>query len=583
MMPRLCFLAFAALFAAVAAHAQTTVTRPVAQGVTLTQTVISDGTPDGPQIITIIHIDPKESGVKIEAALGQDAVWGSDPTMGREAVSTMVSRHKAVAGVNAGFFPFMGNPLGLHIQNGEVVTEPIKNRTVFYMDKSGVPHLRAFAFAGTVRNEATGETLPLSGLNRKASVAGDELLLYTPVFQDKTLRSVGRTEAVLSLGKKSLTGGRDFVAAPVSTNDGGLTPLKSGTMVLSGIRTGADFIKRAADAKQRLAVRLDILPLPNADETAPPPVDISQIQGAVTGAPRLVTSGKITIRLREESMGNDFSTTRHPRTAVGITKSGKVLLVTVDGRQKGLSRGMSLPELANLLLKEGAVDAVNLDGGGSSAAVVRGMVVNSPSSGAERPIADAIIVSAKNTRPISLSRPSNAQTRVFQTGQSAPLTSLITQAAAQNGVWGTLGGVGFVYQNGDYVAQRPGKGTVLFAPSDGQNAQSLPVLIQGAGLGDAAGFTAKLTLTPDKSNPLRATLHVHIANAEGDPLGNEPVAVSVTGGKTDAPTVSTDAKGNAQISITWDANSNINKVKRAVSVTSPAKRFADAQTELPSS
>ena len=596
MTPRFRFSFFAAAIALAPAHAQMpapqtgtpagaaanrTVTRPVASGVTLTQQIVGGGAPDGPLVITLLRVDPKAAGVQIEAALGQDKVWGNDPTMGRESVSAMVSRHKAIAGVNAGFFPFMGNPLGLHIQNGEIVTEPIKNRTVFYVDRKGVAHIRAFGFSGSVRNTITGETLPLSGLNRKASVVGDALLLYTPLFQDKTLRDAKRTETILPTGKKPLTGDRDFVGLPTPAANGGQTPLQSGTMVLSGAGAGADFIKRAADAKQMLSVRLNVIPLPNADETVAPPVQVADIQSAVTGAPRLLTNGKITIRLKEESMGVEFSTTRHPRTAACIAKNGDVLLVTVDGRQR-ISRGVSLPEFADLLLKVGAVDAVNLDGGGSTVAVVRGMVINSPSSGAERPIADAILVSAKNL-------PSPKKLRFVL--PAAQATGAITLATGETrrfaptetaeGIWGTQGGVGFVYQDGNYLAQRPGKGVVSFAAPDGKTHFSIPVTVVGAGIGDAAGFTAKLALVPEVSggtNPLRTTLSIHIANAEGDPLSNEPVALTVTGGKPDAPTVSTDAKGNAQIGITWDATPIKEK---SVLVSSPAKRFNNAQIVLP--
>jgi exopolysaccharide biosynthesis protein len=69
------------------------------------------------------------------------------------------------------------------------------------------------------------------------------------------------------------------------------------------------------------------------------------------------------------------------------------LLVTVDGRQKGYSIGMALRQLAELLLEFGAVDAINLDGGGSTTMVVDGKLINKPSdAGGERAVSDAILI-----------------------------------------------------------------------------------------------------------------------------------------------------------------------------------------------
>lgn len=61
----------------------------------------------------------------------------------------------------------------------------------------------------------------------------------------------------------------------------------------------------------------------------------------------------------------EFICTKHPRSAIGITKDGKILFVTVDGRFPGRAGGVSIPELAHLVRILGAEDALNLDGGGS--------------------------------------------------------------------------------------------------------------------------------------------------------------------------------------------------------------------------
>lgn len=85
---------------------------------------------------------------------------------------------------------------------------------------------------------------------------------------------------------------------------------------------------------------------------------------------------------------------RHPRTAAGVSADGRTLvLVVIDGRQKDFSVGMTLPELADVLIENGAANAVNLDGGGSSALVYRStpgseFQMNRPSDGHVRAVAN---------------------------------------------------------------------------------------------------------------------------------------------------------------------------------------------------
>ena len=93
---------------------------------------------------------------------------------------------------------------------------------------------------------------------------------------------------------------------------------------------------------------------------------------SVGGSPILVRDGKRWFT----DPGDDFTDARHPRTLVGWTAGGDELLVTVDGRQPGLSVGMSLFEATDFLIALGATDGINLDGGGSTTFVQGGNVVN---------------------------------------------------------------------------------------------------------------------------------------------------------------------------------------------------------------
>jgi exopolysaccharide biosynthesis protein len=113
----------------------------------------------------------------------------------------------------------------------------------------------------------------------------------------------------------------------------------------------------------------------------------------VGGVSQLIADGKITLTWQREGAAEDFALSRHPRTAIAKLADGRILLATVDGRQPGISAGMTLAELAQMLLDFGAVQAMNLDGGGSTTMVIDGKIVNKPSDAAgERSVSDALLV-----------------------------------------------------------------------------------------------------------------------------------------------------------------------------------------------
>ncbi len=113
----------------------------------------------------------------------------------------------------------------------------------------------------------------------------------------------------------------------------------------------------------------------------------------VGGFPLLLAQGEPVGDLAVGALPS-FAAARHPRTAVGVDEGrGYLWLVVVDGRQPGYSDGMTLPELTELLEDLGATDAVNLDGGGSTVMVLRGVRVSRPSDPeGERPVVNALAV-----------------------------------------------------------------------------------------------------------------------------------------------------------------------------------------------
>ena len=129
------------------------------------------------------------------------------------------------------------------------------------------------------------------------------------------------------------------------------------------------------------------------------PLDPSFCQ-ILCGSQMIVTNG---IALNYTSR---FATNRHPRTAVGLDRTGtRLVLVVVDGRQPKLSVGMTLHELARQLIRLGCFNSLNLDGGGSTTMVYRDpithalKVVNSPSDTRERAVAEAFGVTVRGPIP----------------------------------------------------------------------------------------------------------------------------------------------------------------------------------------
>lgn len=116
------------------------------------------------------------------------------------------------------------------------------------------------------------------------------------------------------------------------------------------------------------------------------------VEDALQAGPVLIQEGKIRITVNEEVFFNTKIPEVHPRTAVGYRPNGELILLIVDGRQVS-SRGVDLNELATILLDLGCYEALNLDGGGSSAMVVRGHLLNRPAGRTtQREVMSALVV-----------------------------------------------------------------------------------------------------------------------------------------------------------------------------------------------
>lgn len=112
--------------------------------------------------------------------------------------------------------------------------------------------------------------------------------------------------------------------------------------------------------------------------------------------PAVVTGGEIVDGIDDveidTNVGNHSIQGEQPRTAIGVVDENHLVIVVVDGRDEGYSRGVTLTELAQIMVDNGATTAYNLDGGGSSTLYFDGEVVNQPSNGGERATSDILYV-----------------------------------------------------------------------------------------------------------------------------------------------------------------------------------------------
>jgi len=283
-------------------------------------------------------------------------------------VSGIAGRMEAIAAVNGAFFAATGRPLGLLMIDGELISEPYASRTALGLGPK-LAVMERVGFRGEVTLDDGSRLTTLQGLNRPR--LQDELILYTRQYgTDRTNTNAFGLEAVVLDGE-------------VVRIEQGNSTIPPGGFVLS-----AHGVQRERLGQLAVGDRLDVTV---ALDPAWDDLGVTQIIG---GGPRLVRDGRLEITGEEELFRDDILVGRAPRTAIGITDDQKLLLVTVNGRQPNISVGMTLEELGNLLIELGAIQAMNLDGGGSTTMVIRDFVLNLPSDGKERPVGNAIVVVA---------------------------------------------------------------------------------------------------------------------------------------------------------------------------------------------
>ncbi|MFB3881053.1 MAG: phosphodiester glycosidase family protein [Armatimonadota bacterium] len=340
-------------------------------------TYLEDYRPEGPWAIHIIEADLSQEYLELHTLLG------GGEKMARRSLSGMLSAAqsetaRAVAAVNGDFFSLgsaNGLPLGLHIEDGELVTFPDPSRSVFYVLSDGTMHIDRLRANAWLRGP-NGLLLQFSGMNHAPNYA--DMILFTPRFGDQTQADPGTLQIALVGLTDRVHPNVELQARVASISSGACQTIPPDGAVIAARGVSA-YALRKLKVGDDLTLSLGLQP------------EKGQIEQAISGGPRLLRDGEVSVEYSQERFAQAFATRRHPRTALGI-RAGTLVMVAVDGRQPGYSDGMTLYELAKLLLELNCTDAVNLDGGGSTTMVVRGSVANSPSGGTQRSIVNALAI-----------------------------------------------------------------------------------------------------------------------------------------------------------------------------------------------
>lgn len=580
----LCFMLSAASFAS----AQTTVaTRKIAAGVIYRQEITVGA---NPLVVNILNADLNAPGVKIRTGLALDCVSLTGAAKGREPLQNTAIRNKALAAINADFFPYTGDPVGLAIRDGELVSEPLEWRVCMSITDAAV-QFGVLAPAGVLMTGDGFALAPLAGVNRVPR--GSEIVCLTPVY---AATPALESDAAVMLVRKVSSPLRPSLTIRGEVES--VTDLRAGTplprcpvnsVLIVAIGKDKAALPERFKASDTAQFRFDLVmnsPAPTRGRYASRaktlrPKAASPVwqdaQQAVSGGPWLVRDGKILVDGDAEDFpAAEFVAKRHPRTAVGVTKDRHLLLVTVDGRQSQ-SVGMSLNELAKFMLQLGAVQAMNLDGGGSTSMFVGGGIVNGPSDGTLRPIADSLLLYADE--PKTLARTDYHIAPTGENGVNVQVGDTVNlRIEDANGkppppdvpvVWGTDRGLGWITQSGVFRSVRPGSAQIVAKVGAAQ--VRVPVFILS---GAVAALTAKFAPLPNNP-PDRSLLIVTAKDKFGNPVVGANLVLKIFGGEANDKPV-TDADGTARIEIVWDALPEARKL----TVRSGAAPAITLKTEL---
>lgn len=291
-----------------------------------------------------VRINIVEMSLGVNQGLAVEPAIASETLASRNKISNIAGRDNAIVAINGGYFkPQTGVPLGTLMINKKVYTGPIYDRVAMGIFDNGFEMARVQLKANVVTNKGG---LKIDNINQPRMLSTNTIV-YTPDWGEYSPPSP-------KYGKQLIISGVKLVKTSY-----GRSQIPKDGFVIVGPQKSLDTIANAR--KFKLDIKIN-----------PEWKDVNHI---ISGGPYLVKNGDIYVDMTAQKLASIGG--RNPRTAIGYTKDNSLIMLTADGRE-GASIGLTLVELANLMKELGCVNAMNLDGGGSTVMYVKGKIVNKP-------------------------------------------------------------------------------------------------------------------------------------------------------------------------------------------------------------
>ena len=324
----------------------------------------------------VVRIDPGVAEVFAAAADRYDSKTR------RRSPSSFARRENAEVVVNGGFFGNNGEHLSTLVEDGIIrATGVYPTRPMIVITEDGRWLIGRFNVNTALL--FNGQRLPVTAKNYPFE--SGKVIVYDQTYPIETLPQNAMYYYLL----------RNHQLSYYSTDTKGLT-LSEGTLLLaSDIMPEVNPLRQIPDGTQ-ISLETQI-----TDQTGL----AVKAASAIGGAPMLVENGAVELSVAEDKVKADIAKSERSRTAVGITKSGTLLIAVVKELENAGYGGVTLKVLAQLMIDEGAVSAMNLDGGGSSAIVVAGQLLNEAESD-QRTVSNVLVVKlAAKPKPADAAKP----------------------------------------------------------------------------------------------------------------------------------------------------------------------------------
>lgn len=305
-----------------------------------------------------VKINVVEVSRGVNDTLEIEPAIASDTLAARSKISNIAKRENAIVAINGGYFkPQTGVPLGTLMINKKVYTGPIYDRVAMGISDSGYDMARVQLRASLKTN--IGD-LKIDNVNQPRMLS-THVIAYTRDWGEISPPSPQYgMQLVVDNGKL------------VKVSESSITIPKEGFVIIGPKSKLEEF---TGARKFDLDIKIN-----------PEWKDVNHI---ISGGPYLVKNGEVFVDMTEQKLAAIGG--RNPRTAIGYTKDNNLIFVTADGRE-GSSIGLTLIELANLMKQLGCVNAMNLDGGGSTVMFVNGQVVNKPAVQGGIPLSHTLMI-----------------------------------------------------------------------------------------------------------------------------------------------------------------------------------------------